>query len=53
MVRDLAERLKENPNDLKGWRMLRRSYLVLGETEKARAVEARLKALTGGASGSP
>ncbi len=36
MVSRLAERLSEDPDDLKGWLQLARSYGVLGETEKAR-----------------
>ncbi|PIW28991.1 MAG: hypothetical protein COW30_06140, partial [Rhodospirillales bacterium CG15_BIG_FIL_POST_REV_8_21_14_020_66_15] len=35
MVERLAGRLKENPDDLAGWRRLERAYRVLGETEKA------------------
>ncbi len=35
MVGDLAERLKDTPDDLKGWQMLARSYGVLGEQDKA------------------
>lgn len=47
MVQRLADRLKNEPNDPKGWRMLLRSYRVLGEVEKAREVEARIKQLQG------
>ena len=36
MVANLAEKLKENPLDREGWQRLVRSYVVLGETEKAR-----------------
>ncbi len=36
MVDRLAERLKNEPDDLKGWLRLGRSYRVLGEREKAR-----------------
>jgi cytochrome c-type biogenesis protein CcmH len=35
MVDRLAERLKTNPDDMAGWRRLGRSYLVLGEADKA------------------
>jgi cytochrome c-type biogenesis protein CcmH len=35
MVARLAARLKENPDDLVGWRRLGRSYLVLGEPDKS------------------
>ncbi len=41
MVDGLAARLRENPNDLAGWRMLARSYRVLGEEEKAADAERR------------
>ncbi|MDP6174969.1 MAG: hypothetical protein QGF09_12450, partial [Rhodospirillales bacterium] len=47
MVQRLAERLKKEPNDLEGWRMLARSYRVLGEKQKVAQVEARIKALSG------
>ena len=36
MVDGLAQRLKENGNDLKGWLRLMRSYMVLGKPEAAR-----------------
>ncbi len=45
MVGRLAARLKENPNDADGWRMLARSYEVLGETEKAKDALAKAAAL--------
>jgi cytochrome c-type biogenesis protein CcmH len=35
MVAGLAEKLKETPNDKAGWQRLVRSYIVLGETDKA------------------
>jgi cytochrome c-type biogenesis protein CcmH len=35
MVEGLAARLERQPDDLQGWRMLARSYGVLGEPEKA------------------
>ena len=37
MVSRLAERLEEDGDDLEGWLRLVRSYIVLGDTEKARA----------------
>jgi cytochrome c-type biogenesis protein CcmH len=37
MVERLAVRLAENGSDVEGWLRLVRSYLVLGETDKARA----------------
>ena len=35
MVAGLAERLKANPNDTKGWAMLARSYKVMGRLDEA------------------
>jgi cytochrome c-type biogenesis protein CcmH len=35
MVARLADRLKENGNDVEGWQRLLRAYLVLGERDKA------------------
>jgi cytochrome c-type biogenesis protein CcmH len=37
MVEQLSERLHRDGSDLEGWLRLVRSYMVLGETEKARA----------------
>ena len=37
MVERLAARLAENGSDVEGWLRLVRSYLALGETDKARA----------------
>ncbi len=45
MVDRLAEKLKENPNDRVGWERLIRAYEVLGDTKKAAAAKASLKAL--------
>jgi cytochrome c-type biogenesis protein CcmH len=45
MVERLAARLKDNPDDLEGWRRLARSYRVLGEIDKAKEAEARIEAL--------
>lgn len=36
MVRQLADRLVENPDNPEGWRLLARSYMVLGEYRLAR-----------------
>jgi cytochrome c-type biogenesis protein CcmH len=36
MVAGLADRLKNEPDDIPGWQRLARSYRVLGEAEKAR-----------------
>ena len=35
MVDGLAARLAEQPDDIDGWMMLIRAYVVLGETENA------------------
>ena len=47
MVARLAERLKKDGSDLDGWLQLMRSYVVLGERDKAlsAAAEARVKPL--------
>jgi cytochrome c-type biogenesis protein CcmH len=45
MVEGLAARLKDRPDDLRGWQMLARSYGVLNETEKAAEAYARVLAL--------
>jgi cytochrome c-type biogenesis protein CcmH len=37
MVARLADRLKENANDIDGWQRLLRAYMVLGERDKAQA----------------
>ena len=47
MVERLAQRLKDNPDDAEGWRMLARSYEVLGETDKAKEARGRADALAG------
>jgi len=49
MVSRLETRLQENPNDAEGWRMLARSYEVMGETAKADAARAKADALAKGA----
>ncbi len=50
MVARLADRLKQNGNDIDGWQRLLRAYVVLGEHDKAQAAatEAR-RALSGDA----
>jgi cytochrome c-type biogenesis protein CcmH len=45
MVEGLAARLESSPDDLDGWRRLGRSWLVLGERDRARAAYARAAAL--------
>jgi cytochrome c-type biogenesis protein CcmH len=47
MVERLAQRLKDNPDDAEGWRMLARSYEVLGQTDKAKEARAKADALAG------
>ena len=37
MVEGLAKRLRQDSSDVEGWIRLLRSYVVLGESEKARA----------------
>ena len=37
MVARLADRLKEDGQDVEGWQRLLRAYIVLGEREKAHA----------------
>jgi cytochrome c-type biogenesis protein CcmH len=44
MVEGLAGRLKQDGSDLNGWLMLVRSYVVLGETDKAKDAFASAKA---------
>jgi cytochrome c-type biogenesis protein CcmH len=46
MVSGLAERLKQNPNDLDGWRRLARAYDVLGREAEARRAHERVLALS-------
>jgi len=43
MVARLAERLKENGNDVEGWQRLLRAYMVLGERDRAHAAAADAK----------
>ena len=37
MVARLADRLKQDGNDVEGWLRLLRAYMVLGERDKAQA----------------
>ena len=45
MVDRLAARLKEEPNDIQGWKRLARAYQVLGELEKAGVAKRRIREL--------
>ena len=45
MVERLASRLRDNPDDLEGWRRLARAYQVLGDTDKASDAQAKIDAL--------
>jgi len=45
MVDRLAQKLKDNPDDLEGWTRLARAYQVLGETEKAQDAMKRIEEL--------
>lgn len=47
MVQRLADRLKENPDDLEGWKRLARAYDVLGDKMKADLARARIRELSG------
>ena len=47
MVERLADRLKDEPNDIQGWRRLARAYKVLGEAEKAKTAQARVREIEG------
>jgi cytochrome c-type biogenesis protein CcmH len=48
MVGGLAEKLSKNGHDLQGWLQLIRSYVVLGERQKAGAAVARARAALAG-----
>ena len=48
MVGGLAEKLSKNGNDLQGWLQLIRSYVVLGERQKAKAAVASARAQLAG-----
>jgi cytochrome c-type biogenesis protein CcmH len=43
MVARLADRLKQNGDDIEGWQRLLRAYMVLGERDKALAAAADAK----------
>ena len=45
MVQRLADRMKENPNDINGWLRLSRAYQVIGQPNKAREALERANAL--------
>jgi cytochrome c-type biogenesis protein CcmH len=45
MVKRLAARLQQQPDDIEGWRRLARAYDVLGEAQKAGEARARVAAL--------
>lgn len=49
VAQQLEERLKANPADAEGWRMLGRTYLVTGAPDKALAAYDKADKLTGGA----
>ena len=49
MVDGLAQRLRDNPGDLAGWKRLARAYQVLGDTKNAQAAESRIRELEHGA----
>ena len=51
MVEGLAARLADQPDDIEGWRMLARSYGVLGETAKAAEAAKRVAELLPGDAG--
>jgi cytochrome c-type biogenesis protein CcmH len=43
MVARLADRLKQNSDDIEGWQRLLRAYMVLGDRDKALAAAADAK----------
>lgn len=53
MVQRLADRLKDNPDDLAGWQRLAQVYRVQGETAKAAEADAQVARLQGAAAASP
>jgi cytochrome c-type biogenesis protein CcmH len=53
MVGALAEKLSKNGNDLQGWLQLIRSYVVLGERQKAEAAVASARAQSAGDAQAP
>jgi len=46
MVNRLATRLKDNPEDIEGWKRLAKAYTVLGETDLAKAANEKIMALS-------
>lgn len=46
MVQRLADRMKEQPDDIEGWKRLERAYRVLGEADKADAAAAEVRRLS-------
>lgn len=48
MVAQLADRLKQNGDDVEGWQRLVRAYMVLGERDKAHAAAADARRALGG-----
>ena len=50
MVASLDQKLRENPDDIEGWKRLMRSYLVLGRKDDANAALTRALAALGSAS---
>jgi len=47
MVQRLADRLKDNPDDLAGWQRLAKAYQVMGDMAKVAEAEAQIKRLQG------
>ena len=45
MVQRLADKLKENPDDLAGWQRLAKAYQVMGDMAKVAEAEAQIKRL--------
>jgi len=45
MVQRLADRLKDNPDDLAGWQRLAQAYKVMGDAAKQAEAEAQIKRL--------
>jgi cytochrome c-type biogenesis protein CcmH len=48
MVARLADRLKRDGSDIEGWMQLTRSYVVLGERDKAMRAAADARQVIGG-----
>lgn len=45
MIAGLVDKLEQNPNDRKGWELLARSYVFVGDLEQAQAATERAIAL--------